>query len=84
MITNGTSPSACAVRDQEREWVQKALASLDAAERRVLELRYVANHSFAEIAAMLELGLSAVKMRHLRALKRLRGLVDGRIEECDV
>ena len=33
---------------------------------------------------MLELGLSAVKIRHLRALKRLRGLADGRIEECDV
>jgi DNA-directed RNA polymerase specialized sigma24 family protein len=38
---------------------------------------------FAEIAAKLDLGLSAVKMRHLRALKRLRDLSDRRIEERD-
>ena len=32
--------------------------------------------AFDEIAAVLEIGLSAAKMRHLRALERLRGLLE--------
>ena len=51
-----------------------ALDGLADNDRRVLELRYIESLSFAEIAATLELGLSAVKMRHLRALRRLREL----------
>jgi hypothetical protein len=42
----------------------------------------VEQRSFAEIAVGLGIGLSAVKMRHLRALKRFRDLVYGaRAEE---
>jgi RNA polymerase sigma-70 factor (ECF subfamily) len=81
LIASGTSPSGHAVCEQGREWVQNAMRSLAATDRRVLELRYIENLSFAEIAAKLETGLSAVKMRHHRALKRLRDLSDGHIEE---
>ena len=42
-------------------------------------LRYLEQLSFDEIAAVLGLGVGAVKMRHLRALARLRGLLG---EEC--
>jgi RNA polymerase sigma-70 factor (ECF subfamily) len=81
LIASGTSPSGHAVCEQEREWVQNAMESLAATDRRVLELRYIESLSFAEIAAKLDLGLSAVKMRHLRALRRLRELSEGPIEE---
>ena len=77
LIDSGTSPSQRAVRDQECTRVRNALETLAASDRQVLELRYVEDLSFAEIAATLDLGLSTVKMRHLRALKRLRGQCDG-------
>jgi RNA polymerase sigma factor (sigma-70 family) len=75
----GSSPSNHAIRNQKREWVKAALEGLAGDDRRVLKLRYVEDLSFAEIADQLELG--AVKMRHRRALERLRGRLDGRIEE---
>ena len=81
LICNGTSPSDHFARDQERERISKALERLADADRRILELRYVDGLTFARISVKLELGMSAVKMRHLRALERLRGLTWGRFEE---
>jgi RNA polymerase sigma-70 factor, ECF subfamily len=75
LIASGSSPSEHAVRDQERAWIRNALEGLAGADRRILELRYVENFSFARIAAQLEIGLSAVKMRHVRALERMRCLM---------
>jgi RNA polymerase sigma-70 factor, ECF subfamily len=77
LIGSGASPSEIAVRDQECAMVRRSLETLPAIDRQVLELRYVDDHSFGEIAAKLDLGVSAVKMRHLRALKRLRVQCDG-------
>jgi RNA polymerase sigma-70 factor, ECF subfamily len=81
LVATGTSPSEHAIRNQKREWVKAALELLAGDDRRVLKLRYVEDLSFAEIADQLELELGAVKMRHRRALERLRGRLDGRIEE---
>ena len=43
---------------------------------RSLGLRYLDQLAFDEIAAVLEIGLSAAKMRHFRALERLRGVLE--------
>jgi RNA polymerase sigma-70 factor, ECF subfamily len=72
---SGTSPSQHAVRDEECERVRAVLDQLECSDRELLELRYVEQLSLAEIADRLGIGLSAVKMRHFRALKRFRGLV---------
>jgi RNA polymerase sigma-70 factor (ECF subfamily) len=72
---SGTSPSQHAVRDEECERVRAVLQQLDCPDRKLLELRYLEQLALAEIADRLGIGLSAVKMRHLRALKRFRGLV---------
>ena len=61
LIDSGTSPSQIVVRDQERACVRNALETLAASDRQVLELRYVEDLSFDEIAATLDLGLSAVE-----------------------
>ena len=50
------------------------LDQLECSDRKLIELRYVEQLSLAEIADRLGIGLSAVKMRHLR-LKRFRGLI---------
>jgi len=74
---DGTSPSQNAVRDEECEQVRAVLDQLECLDRTFLELRYVERLSLAEIADRLGIGSSAVKMRHLRALKRFRGLLEG-------
>ena len=76
ITAKGESPSAHAARDEERVRARAALDGIAADDRQILELHYLEDLSFAEIAAKLELGLSAVKMRHLRALTRLRGQLD--------
>jgi DNA-directed RNA polymerase specialized sigma24 family protein len=38
----------------------------------ILVMRYLEDLSFTEIAAILEIGESAAKMRHLRAIKSMR------------
>jgi RNA polymerase sigma-70 factor (ECF subfamily) len=73
----GTSPSGQAVRSEEREWVRTALGRLSPTDRDVLVLRYIEGVPFAEIAERLGLGLSAVKMRHLRAMERLSDLLEA-------
>jgi RNA polymerase sigma-70 factor, ECF subfamily len=74
---SGASPSGALIRDEECEQVRAVLDQLECLDRKLLELRYVEQFSLAEIGDRLGIGLSAVKMRHLRALKRFRGLVEG-------
>jgi RNA polymerase sigma-70 factor (ECF subfamily) len=76
LATRGSSPSQRLQHSEQRQRVQQALALLGAADREVLILRYLEDLSTAEIAAVLELTQSAVKMRQLRALQRLRDLLD--------
>jgi RNA polymerase sigma-70 factor (ECF subfamily) len=77
LVDDGTSPSAHAVRAEERNLARAALDRLAAIDRRILELRYLDGLSFAEIAAELAIGRGAAKMRHLRALERFNGLIGG-------
>jgi RNA polymerase sigma-70 factor (ECF subfamily) len=56
------------------------LSRLDPRDREVLVLRYLEGLSTEEIAAVLGIRAGAVKMRHVRALERLRGLLDIQAE----
>jgi RNA polymerase sigma-70 factor (ECF subfamily) len=81
LMTSGTSPSRRLIRDELRGRVQAALARLDETDREVLVLRYLEQLSNRETAAVLGLGEGAVKMRHIRALERLRALLEGNVKE---
>jgi RNA polymerase sigma-70 factor, ECF subfamily len=83
LADKGMSPSGHAIRNEKREQVKAALDGLTSADRRILELRYLEDLPFAGIAAELGIGLGAVKMRHLRALERFRGLLVDSITEED-
>ena len=72
LTARARAPAHMRFVDEERVRARAALDLIAAADRQMLELRYLEDLSFAEIAAKLDLGLSAVKMRHLRALARLR------------
>lgn len=78
LIDRGSSPSVQLLRKELRERVQSALADLKPSDREVLVMRHLEQMSIGEIAATLELSESAVKMRRLRAIQRLRQLLDSK------
>jgi RNA polymerase sigma-70 factor (ECF subfamily) len=71
LVASGTSPSGRVVREETRDRVRAALRALAETDREVLVLRYLEGMTTAEVAAVLGLSESAVKMRHHRALDRL-------------
>jgi RNA polymerase sigma-70 factor (ECF subfamily) len=67
-----SGPQERVVAKEERERLYEALQRLSPKDREVLVLRYLEQLSTEETAAVLGLRESAVKMRHLRALERMR------------
>jgi RNA polymerase sigma factor (sigma-70 family) len=62
----------------ERASVQRALAQLSPAQRRLLELAYYGGLTQCEIAVELDLPLGTIKSRTFTALSRLRSLLEER------
>ena len=75
-VARGSTPSRVVIAAEEAERLRLALSCLAPADRQILEMRYFDRLSFPEIAVILDLGLSAVKMRHLRAVERLQAFLD--------
>ncbi|HET6880281.1 MAG TPA: sigma-70 family RNA polymerase sigma factor [Pirellulales bacterium] len=69
-------PRAGMVRDELRTRVRAALDRLSPDEREVLVLRHLEDLSVAETAGALGIKESAVKMRALRALQKLREVLE--------
>jgi RNA polymerase sigma-70 factor (ECF subfamily) len=74
-IDSGTSPSRQVLRVESRARVQAALAQMPERDRELLVLRYLEQLSMAEIATVMDSTEGAVKVRHLRALERFRGIL---------
>jgi RNA polymerase sigma-70 factor, ECF subfamily len=77
LATSATSPSRHALRAELQGRVRAALDLLGEADREVLVLRYLEQLPLREVAAVLGVRESAVKMRHVRALERLRALLEA-------
>src|SRR5262249_47558226 len=76
LIASGTTPSGELVREELYARVQHALAQLSPADRELLVLRALEELSVAEVAAVLGVTEGAVRVRHVRALERLRTLLE--------
>lgn len=76
LATSATSPSAHLLRHEQRQSVRLALSELSVGDREVLVLRHLEQLTVAETAAVLEISQGAVKTRHVRALERLRRLLE--------
>lgn len=61
----------------DRDEVRAALGQISADHREVIILRYVEDFALNEIATILHLPLGTVKTRLLRALRRLRALLEA-------
>jgi RNA polymerase sigma-70 factor (ECF subfamily) len=75
LVASGASPSQALIRNELRQRIQAALEALAPHNREILVMRNLEQLSVAEIAAVLGLTEGAVKVRHLRALRRLRTIL---------
>jgi len=76
LVARDSSPSQRLLREELLERMRRALLRLPERDREVLVLRHLEQLSVAEIAKVLEISPGAVKVRHLRALERLRDQLD--------
>src|SRR5262245_1181250 len=78
LLGHDTRPSEAAARAERQIRLQEALNSMDPLEREVLALRHFEHLSNAEAARVLGLQESAASKRYIRALKKLRLILDAR------
>lgn len=72
LFARASSPSARLHREETRTRVREALAALPERDREVLVLRHLEDLSAREAGEVLGLTEGAVRVRHMRALHRLR------------
>jgi RNA polymerase sigma-70 factor (ECF subfamily) len=81
LLARGSSPSDHLIRQELRDRLQAALAKLSSNDREILVMRNLEQMPAVEIAAVLGIKEGTVRVRHLRALERLRALLDLEGEE---
>ncbi len=77
LLGRHTPPSQAAVRAEMQLRLQEALNSMDPIDREVLVMRYFEQLSNAEAAQVLGISESGASSRHLRALKRLKEILNS-------
>ena len=76
LAAGGSTPSRALIREELLGRVHAALDRLDPRDREVLVMRHLEGMSSAEVGAVLGIGEGAVRARLVRALKRLRAMLD--------
>ncbi len=71
-----TTPSQAAIKAEQRIYVQEALNSMDPIDREVLALKHFEQLSTSEMAEVLGLSKAGAGSRYLRAIKRLREVLE--------
>jgi RNA polymerase sigma-70 factor, ECF subfamily len=77
LIAGGTTPQHAMIREELCQRLHEALQALATTDREILMMHYLEELSFPEIAAILGIREGAAKMRHLRALQRIRARMAG-------
>jgi RNA polymerase sigma-70 factor (ECF subfamily) len=77
LVDRGTTPTEGAVREELRRRLEDALDKMTPQDREVLVLRHFEELSNAEAARELGIEESAASKRYLRALKRLREVLEA-------
>jgi RNA polymerase sigma-70 factor (ECF subfamily) len=78
LLGRDTRPSEAAIRAERKIRLQEALNSMDPLDREVLALRHFEHLTNGEAARVLGLQEPAAAKRYVRALKRLRVILDAR------
>lgn len=74
-VAHVTSPSGAVMREELRQRIEQALASMEEIDREVLLLRHFEELSNKEAAAVLGIQENAASNRYVRALGRLKGFL---------
>ena len=78
------TPAAAATQKELEQHIQSAIYSLPDRDREIILMRHYEQLSNQDIAATLELTEPAASMRYLRALKKLRTVLDERSQESQL
>lgn len=76
LIDREVTPASAAIRQELESRFQEVLEQLDEDDREIILMRHFEQMSNQEVAEALELSEAAAGMRHLRALRRLRALLE--------
>jgi RNA polymerase sigma-70 factor (ECF subfamily) len=76
LLAHVPGPHSEAVAAEREASLRRAVDALEETQREVLLLHYVEDLSLAEAAEILQITADAARMRHFRALKQLRELLD--------
>jgi RNA polymerase sigma-70 factor (ECF subfamily) len=76
LLAGLTSPTQAAIRVEMQLQLQEALNSMDPIDREVVVLRHFEELNNVETAAVLGIEPSAASKRHLRAIRRLKAILD--------
>jgi RNA polymerase sigma-70 factor (ECF subfamily) len=71
-VSQMTSPSQAAIRNELQERLRAALEAMDPLDREVLALRHFEELGNDEVAQVLKISKEAASKRHMRALRRLK------------
>ncbi|GIX04744.1 MAG: DNA-directed RNA polymerase sigma-70 factor [Planctomycetaceae bacterium] len=71
------TPMAAALKQERRQRFLQAIACLDDEDREIVWLRHVEQLSNSEVATLLQVTPAAAGMRHLRALRRLKDILQN-------
>ena len=77
LLGKETSPTQAAARAERLVRLQEALNALDPLDREILSLRHFEELSHAEAARVLEIQEAAAAKRYVRALKRLKDVLNA-------
>jgi RNA polymerase sigma-70 factor (ECF subfamily) len=81
LAADDTTPGHAMRREEQRRHVHRTLEKLVPIDREILMMHYLEELSFPEIAVILDIGEGAAKMRHLRALRRIRAVMESDVGE---
>jgi RNA polymerase sigma-70 factor (ECF subfamily) len=74
-IDQELTPASAAIRKEMERRLHAAVSALEEGDREIILMRHFEQLSNQEVAAVLGLSEAAASMRHLRALRRLRALL---------
>jgi RNA polymerase sigma-70 factor (ECF subfamily) len=77
LVASGTSPSQQLLRAEQARRLREVLERLSSNDREILVMCYLEELDFGEIATALGISENAAKVRHFRALERVRKLLEG-------
>lgn len=72
-----TSPSGAALRNERMETLRSAIASMDSLDREILMLRHFEELSNQQVAEVLDIQETTASNRYVRALRRLKEILDS-------